>query len=254
MALCALMILVWLLSIRLHDVSIVDIVWGPSFLLSALLVLLETRGQRQWIITGLIAIWALRLAMYLAWRNSGSPEDRRYQAMRRKAGASFWWKSLLTVFLLQAALSFVVGVPVNLAAGESGNLSPLNWAGILISVLGIGFEAVGDLQLANFKSKPENHGKVMDAGLWSKTRHPNYFGDFCFWWGIFIVSLARPITLLGVVGPLTMSLLLVRVSGKDLLERGLMRSKPGYQAYIESTPAFFPKPRRKRTRRDDTHH
>jgi steroid 5-alpha reductase family enzyme len=246
----ALLTLTWAVSLPLRDASIVDIIWGLAFVAIAWAAFLaapdDAVAARQWLLAVLVTVWGVRLAGYLAWRNLGKGEDRRYTAMRTKRANFALW-SLGGVFLLQAALAWVVSLPVQLGMAADGpdRLSPLTWVGVALWAVGFGFETVGDLQLARFKADPANGGAVMDRGLWRYTRHPNYFGDFCVWWGLFLVAAETGVALLGVVGPLLMSILLTRVSGRDLLERSIGKRRPGYAEYVARTNGFFPGPPRR---------
>jgi steroid 5-alpha reductase family enzyme len=242
----ALMVVVWLLSLAVRDASIVDIVWGSGFVVVAATAALVGEGfdLRRYLLFGLVAVWGLRLTGYLAWRNLGHGEDYRYVAMRKRWGPRFWWVSFFQVFLLQGVLMWVVSLPVQLAATaeEPANLGLLALLGVLLWLVGFGFETIGDAQLARFKADPASKGQVMDRGLWAYTRHPNYFGDFCVWWGLFLVAAETGPGRWGVVGPLVMTVLLLRVSGVAMLERTISKRRPGYEAYAARTSAFFPRP------------
>jgi len=237
-------VLLWLLSLRLRDVSIVDIYWGLGFAQIAIIACALGGGLpwRRLLVTGLTVAWGVRLAGYLLWRNAGHGEDARYQAMRRRQGERFWLVSLYQVFGLQAALMWIVSLPVQVAQlGSAGDhLTRLDAAGALLWALGVTVESAGDLQLARFKADPANRGKVLDAGLWRYTRHPNYFGDACVWWGLYLIALATPHGGWTIIGPVLMTVFLVRVSGVALLERKLTRTRPDYAAYIQRTSAFVP--------------
>lgn len=244
----ALTFLVWLGSVKLRDVSIVDLFWGLGFVVIAWLsfVLTDEITGRKVLLVLLTSVWGLRLSVYLAWRKIGTPEDYRYRAMRESIGQRFWLVSLFMVFWLQGLIMIVVALPV--MAGQL-NRSPLtSWAvlGLALWTAGFLFETIGDNQLARFKSEPNNRGRVMDRGLWRYTRHPNYFGDFLIWWGIFFAALGEG-TWWTAIGPLVMSFLLLRVSGVTLLERSLKRSKEGYAEYTARTSAFIPWPPRSRS-------
>ncbi|MEM6991366.1 MAG: DUF1295 domain-containing protein [Myxococcota bacterium] len=236
----------WALSTRLRDVSIVDIVWGPAFALIAATSMFFAPGDAarpQWALLAMVCIWAARLGVYLAWRNHGKPEDARYGAMRARRGASFWWYSLLQVFLLQAGLAWLVSFPLQAALTTSTEgWHALHGLGVTLWAIGLSFEAVGDWQLSRFIADPENAGKVMDRGLWRYTRHPNYFGDFTVWWGYYAFALGCGAPWWTIVGPLLMSTLLLRVSGVTLLESSLRKRRPGYEAYVARTSSFFPWP------------
>jgi steroid 5-alpha reductase family enzyme len=187
-----------------------------------------------------VTVWGLRLTLYLSIRNLGKGEDYRYQAMRRRWGRNFPFISLGTVFLLQAALMWIVSLPVQVSMANPGDPGSLAWLGLAVFALGLFFETVGDWQLARFKADPDNKGKVMDRGLWRYTRHPNYFGDFAVWWGLFLIAVADVSMLWTIVGPLVMSWLLLRVSGVAMLEKTIGRRRPGYEEYARTTNAFFP--------------
>ncbi|HEU5152132.1 MAG TPA: DUF1295 domain-containing protein [Iamia sp.] len=241
-----LMLATWLASVARRDASIVDIVWGLGFVVvaGAAFVVGEGSAARRTLLLALVGIWGLRLATYLAWRNLGHGEDRRYQKMRRHHGEWFWLISLGTVFALQGVLMLVVSLPVTLAADveRPDGLGPLAFAGVALWLVGFVFEAGGDLQLARFKADPANEGEVMDRGFWRYTRHPNYFGDFCVWWGIGLVAAETGPGRWGLVGPVVMTVFLLRVSGVALLERDIGRRRPQYADYVERTSAFFPLP------------
>ena len=242
----------WLVSIPLRNVSIVDTVWGLGFVAAAAASLATSPELRpRHVVTAvLVAIWGLRLAVHIGWRNRGHGEDFRYVAMRRRSGDAFWWKSLPRVFLVQAVLAWIVSLPIALAAsdGRVDSLDVLVVLGVAAWLVGFGFESIGDLQLVRFKADSANTGHVMDRGLWRYTRHPNYFGDTVIWWGVFLTCVARPRGWFGVVGPLLMTFLLLRVSGVALLEKSLQARKPGYAAYMERTSAFIPRRPRKLVR------
>jgi steroid 5-alpha reductase family enzyme len=243
------MLVLWLASLRLRDVSIVDAWWGPGFaLLAAVDLAITGPHPRRVLLAALVALWGLRLGGYLLWRNHGRPEDPRYAAMRRHHGARFPLVSLATVFGLQGVLQVVVSLPVALAMARPGpaSLGALDALGSALFAVGLFFEGVGDAQLARFRADPGNAGRVMDRGLWAWTRHPNYFGDCCVWWGLGAIALATPLGVLGLVGPAVMTLFLLRVSGVALLERSIGQRRPGYAEYAARVPAFFPRPPRRR--------
>jgi steroid 5-alpha reductase family enzyme len=239
----------WVVSLALRDASIVDVFWGLGFVLVAHGARATAEGHppRAGLVTLLVTLWGIRLAAYLLWRNWGAGEDPRYQAMRRRAGPRFWLRSLGIVFGLQGVLMWVVSLPVQAAVTAPG--PPLGWldaVGTVLVLVGLGFETVGDLQLARFTRDPANRGAVMDRGLWRYTRHPNYFGDALVWWGLFAFALTTPSQTWTIVGPLVMTYLLTRLSGVPLLERKLVRTRPGYAEYVARTSAFIPWPPRSR--------
>jgi steroid 5-alpha reductase family enzyme len=248
---CALaaMLALWALSLALRDASIVDIWWGPGVAAVAAVAFALGGGAalRSVLLLGMIALWGLRLGAHLLWRNAGRGEDPRYQAMRRHHGVRFPWISLATVFGLQGALQWLVALPVQLALLAPGPqpLGALDAAGVALFALGLFFEAAGDWQLARFKADPANAGRVLERGLWRYTRHPNYFGDCTAHWGLFVVALATPWGWLGAVGPVAMTVLLLRVSGVALLERSIGKRRPAYSDYQRRTSAFIPWPPRR---------
>jgi steroid 5-alpha reductase family enzyme len=243
------MLALWLLSLALRDVSIVDIFWGLGFVMIAWLGWSTGSSgdpERRLLSTAIVTVWGVRLGGYLLWRNWGEEEDPRYQAMRRHYGGRFPLVSLAIVFGLQAGLMWTVSLPVQVVhIGSGPPLGPLDALGTALAAVGLFFESVGDVQLAHFRSDPANAGRVMDRGLWRYTRHPNYFGDCCVWWGLFLVALPTTWGWLSVVGPLLMTFLLLRVSGVAMLERSIGKRRPEYAAYVERTSAFFPRPPRR---------
>jgi steroid 5-alpha reductase family enzyme len=240
------MFVLWLVSLAMRNASIVDIFWGAGFAVIALVVFTLSEGYapRKLLITSLAAIWGLRLAGYIGWRNAGKGEDFRYQAMRKRHGERFALVSLLTVFGVQGLLMWVISLPLQYAqlSREPARLTWLDFLGATLWAIGLSFEATGDWQLARFKSEQANKGKVMDRGLWAYTRHPNYFGDALLWWGFFLIALATPRGWLTVISPLLMTTLLMKVSGVALLEKTLVKTRPEYRDYVRRTSAFFPLP------------
>ncbi len=248
-AIAVAMLLLWLLSLALRDASIVDVFWGFGFVVVAwtTFALTDEADSRRWLLTILTTIWGLRLTAYLAKRNLGKGEDFRYVAMREKRGRWWWLISLFQVFGLQGVLMWIVSLPVQAGqvSAAAASLGVLAIVGIAAWATGLFFETVGDWQMARFKADPANAGKVMDRGLWRYTRHPNYFGDLMIWWGLYLVALEAAGTWWTVIGPIVMSILLIRVSGKALLEKSLAKRRPGYTEYVARTSGFFPRrPRR----------
>ncbi len=236
------MLVLWLLSLFKRDASIVDPFWPAGFVISAwrTVWLADPPGARPWLLVGMTTVWGLRLSGFLLWRNWGEPEDYRYAEMRQKHGSRFVFVSLLTVFALQGLLLWIVSWPVQFGQlAVDTSLGVLDLLGIALWSVGVFFEAVGDFQLARFKSRPENRGRVLDTGLWRYTRHPNYFGDFCVWWGIYLVATSGGAWWTA-VGPFLMSYLLFRFSGVALLESTIVERRPPYRSYIARTNAFFP--------------
>lgn len=242
------MLCTWLVSVAIKNASIVDIVWGAGFAINAVVLAAtqEADGARQVLMALLVGVWGTRLAGYLALRNLGHGEDWRYQAMRRKIGPRFPLVSLVTVFGLQGVLMWTVSLPVMYAnADATPSIGPLAVIGIMVWLVGFAFEVIGDMQLRRFKKEPANAGKVMDQGLWSLTRHPNYFGDALLWWGVGIVAAETGSGVIGFIGPAVMTFLLMRVSGVPILEKSLNKRRPGYAEYVARTSGFIPRPPKK---------
>ncbi len=238
------MTFLWLVSIVLKNVSIVDLFWGLGFILSAAVyfVFTEDIGTRKVLLLGMVALWGVRLSAYLAWRNIGKGEDFRYREFRRQYGEKrYWWISYFQTFLLQGILMWLISAPLLGAQFEPAqqDLSFLDFAGILVWCIGFAFEAGGDWQLARFKANRANKGKVLDTGFWKYTRHPNYFGDAAVWWGFALLCISAG-SYLPVLGSLLMTALIIKVSGVALLEKSLKTDKPEYREYIRKTSAFLP--------------
>jgi steroid 5-alpha reductase family enzyme len=234
----------WLVSILLKNVSIVDLFWGLGF--AVLGWFYYTRGggleARKILVTVLVTLWGLRLCVYLTWRNYGKGEDFRYKQFRKDYGEErYWWISYFQVFLLQGILMWLISSPLMGAQfyGQGKGLGVLDAVGLFFWLIGIAFEAGGDFQLARFKSDPANKGKVLDTGFWRYTRHPNYFGDACVWWGYAFLSMAAG-GYLPVLGSILMTALIIKVSGVSLLEKSLRSTKPQYAEYVKKTSAFIP--------------
>jgi steroid 5-alpha reductase family enzyme len=249
-AVAAGMVLLWLLSVALEDVSIADIYWGPGFALISWIAAVAARNwtPRTFLLLALVSVWALRLALHLLLRRRRvGVEDRRYAAMRRKAGRRFVLRSLVSVFALQGAIMWVVSLPLQMAM--MGSVAPLRWfggGGVVLFAVGWICESVADGQLTAFRRDPRNAGRVLDTGLWAWSRHPNYFGEVVLWWGLFVVSVGGSGAWWTIVSPMIVTVLLLRVSGIPLLERGMDKRRPGYADYVDRTSAFMPSPPRRR--------
>ena len=240
-ALLVVAVVFWLVSLWRDDVSIVDSLWSLMFLLVALVyaAVSTESGPRELLVLGMVAVWALRLSAYISWRNHGQPEDYRYREIRANNEPGFRFKSLYIVFILQAALAWVISLPLAAAISGPGSLGFLDYAGIALWITGMVFEAVGDFQLSSFRKDPRNRGKVLDSGLWRYTRHPNYFGNATLWWGFYLVALSAG-GWWTIVAPLLMTFLLLKVSGVALLEKDISGRRPEYRRYIQRTNAFIP--------------
>ena len=249
--------LVWLISLIMKDASIIDIFWGFGFALvgATCLWMAVKAGEPSaylWLMGLMPVLWGLRLTIYLAKRNLGHGEDRRYVAMRKRSGLNeMTWRlrALFSIFFGQGLLILFVSAPVwvAFAMGKEVELGLLAIIGGLVWLAGVLFEAIGDLQLRQFMQKMKDYDEpyedkpVLDSGLWAWPRHPNYFGNFLLWWGIFIAACAAPWGWLSIGGPIIMSVLLMKVSGRDLLEKQMMKRK-AYRDYAERTSEFFPLP------------
>jgi steroid 5-alpha reductase family enzyme len=237
-------LLTWLASLAQRDVSLVDRVW--SLLIAAPAAAyawaLPPSGDRRFTVMAiLLAVWAIRLAAYVSWRNWGHGEDRRYQQIRARNEPGFALKSVYLIFVLQAVLAWLVSAPFLAALARPLPWRVLDAIGAAVVVVGLGFEAIGDQQLAAFKADPASRGKVMDRGVWRYTRHPNYFGECCVWWGFFLMALSAG-GWWSIVSPLVMTGLLLKVSGVALLEKDIGERRPEYRDYVLRTNAFFPGP------------
>lgn len=242
-----LMVLAWLASLPLRDASVADIAWGLAFVAIAWAVhaVGPGAGDRSLLLAVLLTAWGLRLSAHILLRHAG--EDRRYQAMRERAGGRFWLRSLLTVFLLQAAIAWVVSLPVQAAATDPSpdGLGVLDLLGAAVLLAGLAIETAADLQLSRFRRDPASRGAVLDSGLWRYSRHPNYFGDSVVWWGAYLIALSTGSAWWTAIGPLLMTLFLLRVSGVALTERTISERRPAYREYIQRTSAFIPLPPRR---------
>lgn len=236
----------WLYSLRRQNVNIVDSLWSLMFLAGALCYafVAGSFSSASLLLLVLVAAWALRLSIFLAVRNYGKEEDRRYQEIRANNEPNFSLKSLYIVFGLQGGLAWVISMPLLMALSAGSEIGYLELAAAGIWLLGFVIESTADQQLHRFKSNPANKGKVLDTGLWAYSRHPNYFGEFLIWWGFFLFALSAG-AWWTVFSPVLMTVLLLKVSGVSLMEKDISERRAAYREYIESTNAFFPgKPRR----------
>lgn len=231
----------WLLSLPLRNVAIVDSLWSLMLFAAGVVYALgsDPRAPRLSLVLWLLALWAARLAVFITARNAGHGEDRRYQAIRARNQPYFALKSLYLVFGLQALLAWVISLPL---MGAFASIRPVGWLdylGVLLWLVGFVFEAGGDWQLARFRRDPANAGAVMNRGFWRYTRHPNYFGEFCIWWGFWCMALSAG-AWWALPGPVLLTWLLLRVSGVTLLESDIGNRRPQYADYVLKTNAFFP--------------
>ena len=253
--LCVVLIL-WAISVRIGDVSFIDAFWGAGMAMLAVtsFAQLERHDALAIMLVAMTAAWGLRLGVHLLRRWWREGEDKRYARILRKdrENGRFAFAALTKIWLGQAVLLFLVSSPAQvgiLAASGTSQIAPLAWAGLALYLVGIFFEWVGDWQLARFRADPANAGKVMDHGLWRYTRHPNYFGDACAWWGIWLVAAAVSweIAAWTVAGPIFLTFTLTKWSGAPLLEGGMKNSRAGYADYVERTSGFLPLPPKKKT-------
>ena len=244
----ALFLGLWMINVAIKDPSFIDSWWALGMVVMAITSFVVTGGQgdHRLALTVLCTAWGLRLGIYLLmrWRKHGA--DRRYATMmglaQKERGWGYAKASLLLVFALQMPLQFAVSLPVQLGQlGAVGPLGALAWIGVALAVVGIVFESVGDWQLVQFKKNAENAGKVLNTGLWRYTRHPNYFGDACVWWGLWMIAAETGwVGIASVVGPILITVLLTKWSGVPTTEGRMRRKKPDYEAYVAQTSGFIP--------------
>ena len=247
-----LFVLLWLVNLRTRDPSFIDSWWalGMVVIAWASFMFVGFAGVHATLLTALCTIWGLRLGIYLLWRWRKHGPDRRYATMmglaQKERGWSYAKASLLLVFALQLPLQFIVCLPVQLGQlSDATALGPIAWLGAAVCLSGIVFESVGDFQLVAFKANPANAGKVLQSGLWRYTRHPNYFGDACVWWGLWLVAVDGGVGLWSMPGPILITVLLTRWSGVPTVEGRMKRKRPEYAAYVERTSSFIPLPPKK---------
>jgi steroid 5-alpha reductase family enzyme len=242
----ALMLGAWLISLATRNVGIVDIFWGLAIAGAGVTwaVLAPVDAPRGPLAATLAAIWALRLGWHILWRGWGRPEDRRYREIRARNEPGFTFKSVYLVFGLQAVLAWLVAFPLLGTATSAAPLGLLDYAGLTLWVVGFLFEAVADAQLAAFQRRDDSARGVMSSGLWRYSRHPNYFGEFVLWWGVWLMA-AGGGAWWTCFGPALLTFFLLKVSGVALTEKDIAGRRPEYQAYIRRTSAFFPAPPRR---------
>lgn len=224
--------------------DIADIAWGLGFILMAWgSFFLAGFSLNALVVNSLVTVWGMRLAAHIYTRNKNKPEDSRYLEWRN-TWKQFYLRSFLQIFMLQGLFLYLISLPVLfINISFSNRFGILNAAGIFIWIVGFYFESTGDRQLKEFISNPENKGKVMDRGLWKYSRHPNYFGEVTQWWGVFIYTLSASGSFFTIIGPLTITILILFVSGVPLLEKKYA-GRPEYEAYKKRTSVFFPLPQK----------
>ena len=241
-----LMAVAWLLSLALRNVGIVDVFWGVAIAGAGgtWLLLQPDRSTRGELALLLAVFWATRLALHILWRNRGKPEDRRYRVIRARNEPNFAFKSLYLVFLLQAVLAWLVAMPLlGTAWSDARPLGPVDLLGVVLWMAGFFLQSTADAQLARFQQRPDADRAVMNLGVWRYSRHPNYFGEFLMWWGIWVIAVAGG-AWWTFFGPVLISFFLLRVSGVALTEKDIASRRPEYQDYIRRTSAFVPLPPR----------
>ncbi len=245
-AILVLAALTWLASVIKRDVSIVDSIWSVMIFASAFVYSssVEPYWNRSSLVLTLVLLWALRLNLYITWRNWGEPEDARYQAIRRKYEPHFALKSLGIIFVFQALLAWIISMPLWVALTVPFKFSLFDILAVTLWTIGMLFESVGDWQLARFMTNPANRGKVMNRGLWRYTRHPNYFGECLIWWGFFLFVIPTG-AWWSILSPVLLTFLLLKFSGVTMLEETIVDRRPAYREYIASTNAFIPGPPKK---------
>jgi steroid 5-alpha reductase family enzyme len=241
----------FVVALRVGKHAVVDVAWGTGFAVVALTALVSSAADgaagRRFLVVAMTVVWGLRLAGHIALRSRGQGEDPRYEELMAKAPGNPNLHAFRTIYLTQGTVMWLVSLPVQVAVFEHGAPGPLAYVGAVVWLVGFGFETVGDLQLTRFRNDPSSTGQVLDSGLWRYTRHPNYFGDACVWWGISLVAFDAWPGVLTVLSPLLMTWLLAKGTGKPLLEKDMSSRRPGYADYVRRTSGFVPLPP-KRTR------
>ena len=225
--------------------SVIDTAWGLLFCAVAVATFVHSAGSgdgvRRTLLLALPVLWGLRLAQHIGRRTVGRPEDPRYEELLAKSSGNPDLYAVRMVYLLQGALAFVIAAPILVGAYEACPVGVLAWAGVAVWFVGVCFEAFGDAQMERFRRDPANKGTLIDTGLWRYTRHPNYFGDACVWWGIFLVAADAWPGLLTLFAPVLMTVLLTVGSGARILEKS-MSKRPGWEEYAARTSMLVPLP------------
>ncbi|MCU1458106.1 MAG: hypothetical protein JWL73_2198 [Actinomycetia bacterium] len=247
-AVVVVLLVTWLVGRAIGRFNVIDVAWGLGFVAVAVVSFVWSAGHgdttRRVLVTVLVALWGLRLGGYLAWRSRGQGEDPRYQEIFDRSTRRAAMHALLVIYPAQAAAMFFISLPVQVAMYERSGPNAWTWIATAIWAVGFGFETVGDYQLQRFRSDPANMGRVMDRGLWHFTRHPNYFGDACVWWGIWLIAAQSLPGVLTLLSPVAMTYTLAKGTGKPTLEKGMAERRPGYNDYVARTSGFVPLPPR----------
>jgi steroid 5-alpha reductase family enzyme len=239
-------LVVWVISVVRHNVALADRVWSVLIMVSAAVFVAGLPPLRERVMLMLLVgtLWTLRLSLFITWRSWGQPEDRRYAQMRERGQPHFEWKSMITVFALQGLLAWLVAMPFLAASVSPGAANPwstLDSIGLALALFGLVFEATADLQMMNFKANAAQPGAVMSKGLWHYSRHPNYFGESCVWWGLGLMAVSAG-GAWALLSPVLVTILVLKVSGANLQEPHLQSRSPAYSAYMRRTSAFVPRP------------
>jgi len=224
-----------------------DVAWGLGFVLLTWISFFISNNYnfRMLIVAILVNIWGIRLSSHIYKRNKNKKEDYRYKEWRQSWGKYFYIRSYIQVYILQGIFLFIICLPVLIINKNSNtSLSIIDFLGIIIWIIGFLFESISDSQLARFIKNPENNGKIIKTGLWKYTRHPNYFGEVTQWWGIFLIAMNVPSGLIGIIGPITITVLILKISGIPLLEKKMLEN-PEFLEYKKQTSIFIPLPPKK---------
>lgn len=247
--------LIWIIGLFHGQHSLMDGYYGFGYAIPAWIALLlsDARSQTAALLLLMVSLHGCRLGIYLGlrWlRFKAGPlgGDPRYLGFRRKLDRGYWWKSFFVVMHSQTLVLIVVGLPA--IWGITSNVAPgpaIGWLtaiGMLVFGVGFYFETVADAQLQAFKADPANKGRYLNAGVWTHSRHPNYFGTTTVWWGIYLVAIAgNPAVWWTIVGPIVNTCMLAGVTGSPMTDR-IMGDRPEYRELMRRTRAFFPIPRR----------
>lgn len=231
----------WIISLIRDNVTHINSMWSLFFVLTSFTsaLFIYEGSVRVYLVLTLVTLWAVRLCAYLSWRNWGPHEDRRYAEIRHNNEPLFWLKSAYMIFGMQALLAWIISISLYGAIDSNAPVNVLDYLGLLLFLFGFFWEAVADWQLTRFKDNPKNADKVLNTGLWRYSRHPNYFGECCIWWGFYLIALAGG-AWWAIVSPILMMLLLLKISGVRLLEKNITERRPAYTEYIKTTNSFIP--------------
>jgi steroid 5-alpha reductase family enzyme len=245
----ALVVAAFAVGARTGRHSVMDIAWGASIAVAGVASFLASQGHgapaRRWLLLATALTWGCRLGWHVAVRARGAGEDPRYRDLLDRAPGSRTWYAVRVVYLPQLLILWIACLPLPAGMTQQSAPGAVTAIGLVIWLTGFAFETAGDRQLARFRGDPANRGQIMDRGLWRYTRHPNYFGDACMWWGLFLISYGSPVQLLTLISPLLMTFILTRGTGQRMTDRRMARGRPGYRAYAARTSGFIPLPPRR---------